>query len=71
MQGHNRWRGGWPLLVTLAGWALLLGGLYRMGAPAAAQPGGGMVTYGLLAGLVAAGGLLSLRGYGRERPGGT
>ncbi len=36
VQGHNRWRLGWPMVVTLAGWVLLLGGLYRMVAPAAA-----------------------------------
>lgn len=27
---HNRWSGGWPVLVTIFGWLFLLGGLARM-----------------------------------------
>ena len=34
---HNRWSGGWPVLVTLMGWFALVGGLLRMFAPEAAQ----------------------------------
>ncbi len=34
---HNRWSGGWPVLVTLMGWFAVVGGLFRMFAPEAAQ----------------------------------
>jgi hypothetical protein len=34
---HNRWTGGWPVMVTLIGWLAILGGLIRMIAPAFAQ----------------------------------
>jgi cytochrome bd-type quinol oxidase subunit 2 len=27
---HNRWAGGWPVLVTALGWLAILGGLARM-----------------------------------------
>lgn len=33
---HNRWSGDWPALVTFMGWFALVGGLFRMFAPAAA-----------------------------------
>jgi hypothetical protein len=38
-RAHNRWTGGWPVLVTLTGWIVLLAGLVRMFAPAVAQRG--------------------------------
>jgi len=31
---HNRWTGGWPVLVTLLGWLSLIVGLLRMVFPA-------------------------------------
>jgi hypothetical protein len=34
---HNRWTGGWPVLVTLVGWLAIFGGLIRMIAPVSAQ----------------------------------
>ena len=34
---HNRWSGGWPVLVTFMGWFAVVGGLFRMFAPEAAQ----------------------------------
>jgi len=30
VRAHNRWVGGWPLLVTALGWLALLGGLSRI-----------------------------------------
>jgi cytochrome bd-type quinol oxidase subunit 2 len=27
---HNRWSAGWPTAITLVGWFLLLGGLFRL-----------------------------------------
>ena len=43
---HNSWRG-WPALITLVGWLLFFGGLYRMMAPEVKQAGGGFATYAL------------------------
>jgi len=37
IRDHNRWTSGWPVLVTLIGWFLILGGLVRMFAPVFAQ----------------------------------
>ncbi len=36
VRAHNRWKDGWPVLVTLMGWFAILGGLARMFAPAGA-----------------------------------
>lgn len=38
VRGHNRWTGGWPVLVTLMGWLAILGGLFRMFATELYQP---------------------------------
>jgi hypothetical protein len=68
VQAHNRWVWAWPVLVTLTGWVLVLGGLYRMFAPAAPQLGEGVVAYGLLALLVAIGGVLTAKACRAEHP---
>ena len=31
---HNVWRGGWPVVITLLGWLLVAGGIFRIGFPA-------------------------------------
>jgi hypothetical protein len=31
---HNRWTGGWPVIVTILGWLFVLGGLARLLLPA-------------------------------------
>jgi hypothetical protein len=36
---HNRWSAGWPVMITLVGWAALISGLFRMFAPSAQQAG--------------------------------
>jgi uncharacterized membrane protein YhaH (DUF805 family) len=66
---HNRWMGGWPVLVTLMGWLALLGGLIRMIAPVSAQQQTGQHTtavYALLLVLLAIGIFLTFKAYGRE-----
>jgi uncharacterized membrane protein YhaH (DUF805 family) len=66
---HNRWTGGWPVLVTLVGWLALLGGLIRMIAPMSAQQQTGQHTtavYTLLIVLLAIGIFLTFKAYGRE-----
>lgn len=63
---HNRWRRGWPILVTLVGWGSLLGGLGRMLAPEARQGGENTPTYFVIAILFAIGVFLTVKGYRRE-----
>jgi hypothetical protein len=65
---HNLWGWKWPLLITLTGWALLLGGLYRMIAPDAPQAPQNAMSYTMFAALGAPGLLLSYKGYGRDPP---
>lgn len=66
LQAHNRWIWGWPLLVTLTGWAVAGLGLSRMIAPQGAQAQAGLATDLVFAGLVLLGAVLSLKGYGRR-----
>jgi hypothetical protein len=40
VRAHNLWVRGWPVLVTIVGWFLMLAGLARMAAPVAAQQAG-------------------------------
>ena len=63
LQAHNRWTKDWTVILTLIGWALLLGGLYRMLAPAAPQLGKGFLTYAVLASIGATGGWLCYKVY--------
>jgi hypothetical protein len=60
---HNRWRGGWPVLTTLAGWSALLLGLGRMFAPEARQPRKNAAVNGLLAAMFASGVVLTFQAY--------
>lgn len=66
MRVHNRWVWAWPVLITLTGWALLLGGLYRMIAPAAPQAPEGGASFVMFAALALIGAFLSYKGYGPE-----
>ena len=65
---HNRWTGGWPVLVTLTGWFLMLVGLIRMFAPVYAQKEAenNNGVYGLLIVLFAIGVFLTFKAYRRE-----
>lgn len=63
LQAHGRWSRDWRVLVTLLGWALCSGGLYRMLAPTAPQLGPGLGTWALLAVLTVLGAVLTWRGY--------
>ena len=64
VRAHNRWTRNWPILITLIGWTLLLGGLYRMVAPGAPQASADILTYAMLAAIVLVGLFLSYKGYG-------
>ncbi len=71
VQAHNLWTRGWPLLVTLTGWAVTAVGLFRMIAPTAAQAKEGPMTNAIFIALLGLGGALSFLGYrptgGRRR----
>ncbi len=67
VQAHNRWAWNWPVLVTLTGWFLFLGGLFRMFAPQAPQLSKGIAAYAIFTSMAALGGLLTYKAYGPER----
>lgn len=69
VQAHGRWTSDWRTLVTLSGWVLILGGLYRMVAPGAPQASEGVAVNVVFTALVTAGAVLTYKGYARERPG--
>jgi hypothetical protein len=66
IRAHNRWTGGWPVLVTLTGWFATLLGLFRMFFPDQYVQGSRTHSGALLAGegvLLAIGLLLTFKGY--------
>jgi uncharacterized membrane protein YhaH (DUF805 family) len=68
VRAHNYWTRGWPVLVTLVGWILMLGGLSRMAAPVAAQEAGQhpAAVYASLVVLIVIGAVLTFEAYGRR-----
>ena len=68
VRDHNRWTRGWPVLVTLTGWILLLGGLSRMFAPVSALQAAQNNTAVLASTVVLCviGIVLTFKGYSRE-----
>ena len=66
---HNIWIAGWPVLITLFGWALTIGGAVRIALPSAVRSiGGAMMEHpGMVrvagAVWVAIGALLTYNGY--------
>ncbi len=72
VRAHNVWAGGWPVLVTVLGWLILLGGLARMLFPTqiaaiAAEVGRstGLIVASAIV-LLVLGAILSFKGYSRE-----
>ena len=68
VRAHNYWTRGWPVLITLVGWMVMLGGLGRMAAPVSAQEAGQRptVVYASLIALLAIGAVLTFKSYGRS-----
>ncbi len=68
IRAHNRWSGGWPVLITLLGWLAATLGLTRMAVPhayiASYTPQGGAVL-ATEAALLAAGIFLTFKAYSR------
>jgi hypothetical protein len=70
---HNRWTGGWPVLVTVMGWLALIVGLLRMVFPtqlavltARIAPSSGGVFPVFAVVFLMIGGFLSFKAYGRK-----
>jgi hypothetical protein len=69
---HNIWSGGWRIIITLFGWAAVVGGLARMWMPQMAGPIANSFTRGPAALifpaviLLALGGFLSYKAYGPD-----
>lgn len=66
---HNVWVLGWPVIITFLGWALVLGGVFRIAAPRVVHDvGGAMVgrpTITIIAGAIwgSIGAFLTFKGY--------
>jgi hypothetical protein len=41
---HNRWEGGWPVIITVFGWLLVVGGAVRLLLPGAVKAIGAAMT---------------------------
>jgi uncharacterized membrane protein YhaH (DUF805 family) len=67
VRAHNRWTGGWPVVVTLVGWFAILGGLFRMFAPEFAQGRvpNASILLGMQGVLLLIGVFLTFKAYGR------
>ena len=65
---HNVWTRGWPVLVTVVGWLVMLLGLARMFAPVSVQEPARSTTgvYGLLLVMLVVGVLLTFQAYRRD-----
>lgn len=69
VNSHNVWTFGWPVIVTLFGWALAVGGAVRIAAPVfVSDVGGSMMnrpglTRAIGVGWGLLGAFLSLKGY--------
>jgi hypothetical protein len=72
VRAHNRWEGGWPILVTVVGWLALIGGLSRILFPTRLAPiaVGAIHSTGVLPAVaivyLVVGAFLSFKGYSRE-----
>lgn len=60
---HNYWMLDWTVLVTLTGWFLLLGGVYRMFAPEAPQMPQSTGSYVVIGILLLLGIILTFKAY--------
>ena len=67
VRAHNRWSWSWPTLITITGWILLGGGLYRMIAPEAPQASANALAYGMFAVMIVVGLLLTYKGCAPNR----
>ncbi len=64
VRAHSFWTWRWPVIITMTGWAALLGGLWRMSWPQAPQASENLLTYPVLAVIAAIGAVLTVIAYG-------
>jgi hypothetical protein len=69
---HNSWRAEWPLIVTILGWLMVIGGIIRIALPQFTVSLGASM-YGSLSAIIvvaiiglAIGGFLTFKGYSNE-----
>ena len=60
---HSRLRPFWALSITIAGWLIAAGGLFRLFFPTAPQMEPGPTSYGFVAFLAALGFIMTLKSY--------
>ncbi|MGY1619565.1 hypothetical protein ACI797_22725 [Geodermatophilus sp. SYSU D00691] len=65
VRGHNRWVPRWPVLLTLTGWAAMLGGLVRMFTQPAETGRAGPAAYAGIAVPFGVGVFLTVKAYAR------
>jgi membrane-bound ClpP family serine protease len=63
IRAHNRWAWKWPTFITVTGYVLLVGGLFRMIAPEAPKASANVTSYTMFAAIVLMGLFLSYQGY--------
>jgi hypothetical protein len=69
VMAHNRWSGGWPVIITVLGWLMVIGGVIRIVVPQVVQTVAGTIYAGRAAVIVVAilcvalGGFLSFKGF--------
>ena len=63
---HNLWTGGWPVMITLVGWVILISGLFRMFVPEAQQLTQRNIALAVIIVLFSIGVFLTFKAYGRE-----
>jgi len=69
VMAHNRWSGGWPIIITVLGWLMVIGGVIRIVVPQLVQTVAVTIYAGHAAIIVAAilcvalGGFLSFKGF--------
>jgi hypothetical protein len=66
LRKEHRWTRRWPVLVTIFGWLITLGGLSRMFAPKAQQPSESVGMYVFLTAGFVIGGFLTYKAYWRR-----
>ncbi|HEX9152446.1 MAG TPA: hypothetical protein VF842_10210 [Flavobacterium sp.] len=68
IRAHNHWTLGWPGLITVMGWFIMLGGLSRMFFPKAVQQGAqnGSIVLALQTVLLIIGIVLTFKAYSRD-----
>lgn len=63
LQFHNHWRRNWTVTITITGWLMLAGGLFRLFFPTMEQASDSPITYALIGGICLLGLIMSWKAY--------